>query len=184
MKLTSKPFNLGGLPQANRIRNRPIKFMKVLLLLFIVMPITEMLVLIKVGSAIGALPTIALVLLTAMIGVALLKRQGPLTLLRAQERMRSGQLPATEMVEGVFLAIGGALLLTPGFITDAIGFLCLLPGSRHIIAHWVISNVQVGGQAFTAQAHSYSQHTPHNPPEASPQSKNTIEGEFRREDEK
>src|SRR5690606_19661020 len=102
-----------------------------LFLLFVLTPIVEMWVLIKVGGVIGALPTIGLVLLTAVIGLALLRMQGFATLLRARQKMEEGQLPAKELVEGIFLAVGGALLLTPGFVTDALGFACLLPGTRH-----------------------------------------------------
>lgn len=107
--------------------------MRLLFILFVVMPIVEMIILIKVGGMIGALPTIGLVLLTATIGVGLLRQQGLSTLTRAQDKMRTGQLPASEMVEGLFLAVGGALLLTPGFVTDAIGFACLIPGIRQLL---------------------------------------------------
>ncbi len=103
------------------------------LILFVVMPIAEMWLLIEVGGRIGALPTIALVLLTAMVGLALLRVQGISTLNRLQRKAQAGEMPLQEMVEGIFLAVGGALLLTPGFITDAIGFSCLLPGIRHIL---------------------------------------------------
>ena len=101
--------------------------MRFLFILFIAMPILEMLVLIKVGGLIGALPTVGLVLLTAVVGMSLLRQQGPSTLARAQDKMRHGGMPAKEMVEGIFLAVGGALLLTPGFITDFIGFCCFFP---------------------------------------------------------
>ena len=104
-----------------------------LLLIFIVMPILEMWLLITVGSRIGALPTIGLVLLTAMIGLALLRRQGAKALIRANQRMEQGEMPLQEMVEGIFLAVGGVLLLTPGFITDALGFFCLIPGLRQLL---------------------------------------------------
>ncbi|MFL0810615.1 MAG: FxsA family protein [Agarilytica sp.] len=107
--------------------------MPVLFILFIAMPILEMVILIKVGGLIGVFPTIALVLVTAMLGLALLKRQGLSTLLRAQQKLDEGQLPITELIGGIFLAVGGALLLTPGFVTDVIGFCCLIPGIRHLI---------------------------------------------------
>lgn len=84
---------------------------------------------------IGILPTVGLILLTAMLGVYLLRQQSWKMLKNAQDKMGSGQLPAKEMAEGLFLAVGGALLLTPGFVTDGIGFCCLLPGSRH----WLMS---------------------------------------------
>ena len=108
--------------------------MRFLFLSFIAVPIIEITVLIQVGQWIGALWTIALVVLTAFIGINMLRVQGLATLNRANWRMQSGQLPAQEMVEGIFLAIGGALLLTPGFITDTFGFMCLLPFTRGLMA--------------------------------------------------
>lgn len=128
--------------------------MGVFLLLFIVMPIAEMAILIKVGTLIGALNTVGLVLLTAVIGAALLRHQGLATLLRANQRLNSGELPAREVAEGLILAVGGALLLTPGFVTDGIGFLCLLPGSRHWLASQALKRMVVSGrnQAFTFTA--------------------------------
>ncbi|MFN2360510.1 MAG: FxsA family protein [Marinobacter sp.] len=128
--------------------------MGVFLFLFIVMPIVEMTVLIKVGTLIGALNTVGLVLLTAVIGAALLRQQGLATLLRANQRLNSGELPAKEVAEGLILAVGGALLLTPGFVTDTVGFLCLIPGSRHWLAAQALKRMVVAGQGsrftFTA----------------------------------
>lgn len=121
--------------------------MPVFLFLFIALPIIELVVLIEVGSAIGALNTIGLVLLTAIIGAALLKKQGLATLTRANQRINSGEIPAREMAEGLILAFGGALLLTPGFITDAVGFLCLLPGSRHWLVSQAMKRMVVQGQS-------------------------------------
>lgn len=101
------------------------------LFLFVLVPVAEIWILIEVGSRIGPLPTVALILLTASIGLALLRRQGLATLMSARRKMDQGALPASELVNGVMIAVGGALLLTPGFVTDAIGFSLLLPGSRH-----------------------------------------------------
>jgi len=112
--------------------------MRILFALFIIIPILEMLILIKVGSLIGVLPTVGLVLLTAVIGITLLKQQGFETLNRLQSRLNSGEIPGTELVEGAMLLIGGALLLTPGFFTDAIGFVCLIPLFRKPLAAAVI----------------------------------------------
>lgn len=120
--------------------------MSVFLFLFIVMPVAEMAVLIKVGGIIGVLNTIGLVLLTAVIGAWLLRQQGLATLLKANQRLNSGELPAKEVAEGLILAVGGALLLTPGFITDTFGFLCLLPGSRHWLASQALKRMVVSGQ--------------------------------------
>lgn len=121
--------------------------MPVFVFLFVVMPILEMVVLIKVGTVIGALSTVGLVLLTAVIGAALLKQQGLATLTRANQRLNSGELPAQEVAEGLILAVGGALLLTPGFITDTIGFLCLIPGTRHWFVHQAMKRMVVRGQS-------------------------------------
>ena len=100
------------------------------LLIFMLVPIVEMWILIEVGVWIGALPTIALVVLTATLGLSLLKRQGLSTLMRARRKMDKGSIPSSELVSGVMIAVGGALLLTPGFVTDAIGFALLIPQTR------------------------------------------------------
>lgn len=121
--------------------------MGIFLFLFIVMPIVEMTILIKVGTIIGALNTIGLVLLTAIIGAALLRQQGLATLLKANQRLNSGELPAKEVAEGLILAVGGTLLLTPGFVTDTVGFLCLIPGIRHWFAAQVLKRMVVAGKS-------------------------------------
>ena len=113
------------------------------LLIFFVTPIVEMYLLIEVGGYIGALPTIGLVMITAVIGVALLRIQGLATLTRGIGRLQGGELPAREMVEGLLLAVAGALLLTPGFVTDAIGFVLLTPFLRSRIAERVLDRVQL-----------------------------------------
>ncbi|WP_375183372.1 FxsA family protein [Marinobacter sp.] len=121
--------------------------MSVFLFLFIIMPIAEMAVLIKVGGMIGVLNTVGLVLLTAVIGAWLLRQQGLATLLKANQRLNSGELPAREVAEGLILAVGGALLLTPGFITDTVGFLCLIPGTRHWLAAQALKRMVASGQS-------------------------------------
>lgn len=103
------------------------------LLLFFLIPLIEIYVLIQVGSVIGAGWTIALVVLTAVIGVQLLRQQGLSTMTRAQQKMQAGEMPAVEMLEGLALVLAGALLLTPGFFTDAIGFALLLPPIRQML---------------------------------------------------
>jgi UPF0716 protein FxsA len=100
------------------------------LIIFMLVPIVEMWILIEVGGWIGALPTIALVVLTATLGLSLLKRQGLSTLMSARRKMDEGSIPASELVSGVMIAVGGALLLTPGFVTDAVGFALLIPQTR------------------------------------------------------
>jgi len=145
--------------------------------LFLVIPIIEIFFLIKVGEVIGAFPTIILVVLTAVIGAGLLRQQGLSTLARLQENMGKGKLPAQEMIEGVLLAVGGALLMTPGFVTDTIGFLCLLPFSRKFVAQSIMKrstdklkagvNAQMGGFTYSSHAESEAQYDA-----------NIVEGEF------
>ena len=105
--------------------------------IFLLVPLVEIYVLIQVGQVIGAGWTILLVVLTAVIGVWLLRLQGLSTLMRAQRKLQENELPASEMLEGVALVIAGALLLTPGFFTDAVGFLLLFPPTRQ----WLVGRV-------------------------------------------
>ena len=113
---------------------------RLLLLLFLTVPMVEIVILIWVGGQIGALPTILAVALTAVVGVWLLRLQGFLTMRRVRERLQAGELPDMELLEGALLLIGGTLLLTPGFVTDILGFVCLLPGSRRAICRRVLGN--------------------------------------------
>lgn len=111
----------------------------ILPLIFIVVPLAEIALLIKIGEVIGVLPTIGLVVGTAVVGVALIKRQGLATLMRARETLDAGGLPLEPAVEGICLLIAGAFLLTPGLITDTAGFLLLVPPFRRALAHWALS---------------------------------------------
>ncbi|MCK5858719.1 MAG: FxsA family protein [Abyssibacter sp.] len=106
---------------------------RIFLLLFII-PLAETWFLIKVGGFIGAVPTIALVVLTAVVGTTVARRQGLTTIRRIQMAQVEGRLPAVEMVEGVMLLLAGVLLMTPGFFTDAIGFSMLFPKLRGRLA--------------------------------------------------
>jgi UPF0716 protein FxsA len=144
----------------------------IFLLLFLAVPLVEIYFLIVVGGWIGALPTVVLVVLTAVAGAALARQQGFATLRRLQATLERGETPAIELLEGVFLLIGALLLLTPGFFTDLIGFLCLLPRTRQALALWAVKRLRVtpvseGGSAG---------------PSAGPRSR-TLEGEFHREDD-
>jgi UPF0716 protein FxsA len=129
--------------------------MRILFLCFIVMPIMELVVLIEVGSVIGVLNTILAVLLTAVIGASLLRHQGLKTLFNANQKMKEGQMPVSEMGEGLMLAVAGALLLTPGFVTDIVGFLLLTPGVRQLMLKSVTARLVkgVGSQSASFQYH-------------------------------
>jgi UPF0716 protein FxsA len=116
-----------------------------LLIAFIAVPITEIAVFIEVGGWIGLWPTIGIVILTAIIGTAMLRQQGISILFRIQENLEANKLPVRELFDDVCLVIAGAFLLTPGFVTDSLGFALFVPPFRHAIAGWI-------GQKIVARA--------------------------------
>ncbi len=136
-------------------------------LLFFFTPILEMYLLLRVGGWVGAGPTILLVMLTAVTGIALLRRQGLSTLIRGANRLQAGELPAEEVAEGILLAIAGALLITPGFVTDLTGFLLLVPAFRTFVVGKLKSRMDIA-------AYRQSAATPE-PPKSE-----ILEGEFTR----
>jgi UPF0716 protein FxsA len=107
--------------------------MLLLLLVFIVLPIAEIYVIIKVGEAIGILPTIALLIVDGFVGAALARRQGAAAWQRFNEAIAAGRVPAKEVLDGAMVIVGGAFLLAPGFITDVIGLLLLIPPTRALL---------------------------------------------------
>jgi UPF0716 protein FxsA len=109
-----------------------------LLLIFIVVPIAELYVILKVGDAIGILPTLALLVLDSILGAMLMRSQGRAVWARFQASMQAGRLPHREVFDGVLVIFGGAFLITPGFITDVIGILLLLPPTRALFRRWLI----------------------------------------------
>jgi UPF0716 protein FxsA len=148
-------------------------------LLFIVVPLVELYLIIEVGGLIGALWTVLLVVLTAVIGVSLLRIQGFSTLERARRNMEGGTLPAMEMMEGMMLAVGGALLITPGFITDTLGFLCLIPFTRRAMIAWLVRRSTIRAEGFVTRG---GQHHPQGHDGQRHHQGRTIEGEFQRKD--
>ena len=108
------------------------------LLLFVSVPLVELFFLIQVGSEIGALPTIGLTILTAVLGASLVRIQGFGVLLRVREAADRGEVPALELLNGALILLAGLLLLLPGFVTDAVGFLLLVPPlRRRLIARFL-----------------------------------------------
>ena len=135
-----------------------------LVLLFVAVPIAEIYLLLEVGGVIGALPTIGLVVFTAVVGAALVRAQGFSTIQHVRRTMDAGELPAVAIIEGIVLLLAGALLLTPGFLTDAIGFCCLVPALRRaVIVRFIESRIVGTHRAAARRGH-------------------VIEGEFKRED--
>lgn len=141
---------------------------RILFLVFLVVPLVEIYLLIKVGGLIGALPTVFLVVFTAVLGAFLLRMQGLSTLARVQAALARGELPAMEILEGAVLLVAGALLLTPGFFTDTLGFLALVPNIRRAALRALLRRLQ--GRLF-----------PHPPPGAG-EGPRVLDGEWRREE--
>lgn len=98
--------------------------------IFLALPFTELMILLQVGAKWGVMPTLALIIVTAMVGYTLFRQQGLSTWQQVNKKLNSGELPSQEMTEGVVILLAGALMVTPGLITDVIGLLCLLPFTR------------------------------------------------------
>ncbi|GAB4257682.1 MAG: membrane protein FxsA [Methylomicrobium sp.] len=144
------------------------KVFQIVFLFFLTIPFVEIYLLLTVGGIIGVFPTVLLVVFTAVLGAALLRQQGFATWSRFQANLNRGVIPAYEMIEGPILLVGGALLLTPGFFTDALGFACLIPALRNKIARYLINN------------HFVQSARPFRNGQADPE--NVLEGEYKKEE--
>jgi len=148
---------------------------RLLFLLFLIIPAIEIALFIHIGGAIGVIATLLLILVTAILGVILLRLQGLITLARVQESLNRGEVPAVELIEGLMLLLSGALLLTPGFFTDVVGFAVLIPGVRRGVAIGLLSHLNiitaVGGKPPSGP-NVYTDSEGHR----------TIEGEYKRKD--
>jgi UPF0716 protein FxsA len=130
-----------------------------LVLIFIVVPIAEIYVLLQIGHAIGFLPTIALLILDSVLGSWLMRSQGRAAWLRFNRALAEGRVPGREVIDGVLVIFGGALLLTPGFLTDILGLVLLLPPTRAIVRQVLVrrfgerlmSSATSGAQARVTQ---------------------------------
>jgi len=148
---------------------------KTLFLAFILVPLIEIAVFIQVGEQIGLFNTLIIVILTAIAGTYLLRQQGLQAFREIQVRLAHGQLPAIEMVGAMILLVAGAMLLTPGFVTDLLGLALMMPIMRNRLAAFLIRYWQQSGlytESYTYHHQSYGGKTNHH----------TIEGDFERED--
>lgn len=125
--------------------------MPIFLLLFIGLPLIEIYFLIKVGSVIGAIPTIAIGILTAILGTWLVRHQGFGVLMRVRESMARDEVPALELLDGALLLVAGLFLLLPGFLTDIAGFLLLIPPLRRWLVRRYVHIIPVHGQVPGAE---------------------------------
>lgn len=142
-----------------------------LFIVFLLVPLFEIYLLLEVGSVIGVGWTIFAVVFTAILGAALVRLQGFTTLNRVRKQLDRGELPAMELFEGVFLLVAGALLLTPGFFTDAVGFACLTPPFRRAVIRYLI-------ERGTIRYQSSGPGGPSGPAPGEP-----LEGKYRRVDD-
>jgi UPF0716 protein FxsA len=113
-------------------------FFTKLLILFVIVPVTELYILIEVGKKIGSLTTIGIIILTGIIGAYLVKGQGFMILKKIQNDLNEGIMPGDSLIQGAIILAGGIFLLTPGFVTDIIGFIFLIPASRNIVKKYLL----------------------------------------------
>lgn len=124
-----------------------------LLLLFVLVPAIELVLLVQIGGLIGLLPTVGIIVLTGVLGASLARMQGLGILGQIQTEMAAGRVPAGAIADGLMVLVAGALLLTPGFLTDLVGFLSLVPGTRNLIKALVWRRIERAVQR--GQAHIY-----------------------------
>jgi UPF0716 protein FxsA len=141
-----------------------------ILLLFTVVPLVELALLLEIGRRIGTLPTILLILVTGFVGAVLAKRQGLGVINRIRSEMTAGQMPGAAIVDGAIILVAGALLVTPGVLTDAFGFLCLIPVTRGYIRAllWRMLSRAVREGRTRIDVHFGPDYPPDSPPPAPP----------------
>ena len=113
-------------------------FFAKLVILFLIVPATELYILIEVGKKIGGLTTIGVIILTGIIGTYLVKNEGFMILRKIQNDLNEGIMPGDSLIQGAIILAGGILLLTPGFVTDILGFIFLMPVSRNIVKKYLL----------------------------------------------
>ncbi|MFF3703263.1 MULTISPECIES: FxsA family protein [Pseudomonas] len=151
--------------------------MRAFLLLFLLFPVLELYVFFKVSTAIGFFPALLLIIAGSALGVLVVRVAGLATALRARASLQRGELPAEDMFHGLMLALGGGLLLLPGFISDVIGLIVLLPFSRRLLANKLRQRAEA--QAMRQRAFGDD---PFNAPPGTPRHPNVIEGEYEKRD--
>lgn len=154
-----------------------------LFLTMVSVSLLEIYVLIKVGGFLGAWPTVALVVLTAFVGSALVRSQGLQVLRQFQQRIALGESPGQQLIEGFMLLVTGVLLVTPGFVTDFLGLLILQPTIRSMVAKYLLANVKLNSTMSGGFYQSSSRSTFGDDFKNKKEDGNIIEGEFERKDD-
>ena len=153
------------------------------ILLFIsLFTLLDFVLLYTVGSRIGLLATLALVLGTGFIGLLLIRKEGVSTLTQARQRMQMGEIPSREVLTGAALIFGGALLLAPGFLSDALGIACLLPSARQLLLK-LMAWLGIKASLATRQGPAPEREPPHQHKPGSTSSEGPLEGDFISKDE-
>nr|WP_298409983.1 FxsA family protein [uncultured Halomonas sp.] len=166
-----------------------------ILLAFTLFALLDFVILFSIGAKIGLLATLALILATGFIGLYLVRREGVATFQRAQERLAQGEIPSDELMTGAALIFGGALLMAPGFVSDALGFLCLLPTSRRALGkllsrlpfkiqgHSMSSHYQRGAKGWDQPSDKRTESFENQNTDKDPNSASPLEGDFISKDE-
>ncbi|MBK8288710.1 MAG: FxsA family protein [Pseudomonadales bacterium] len=154
--------------------------MRVFLWLFLAMPLIELWFMIRVGSELGALTTLFLLVMAGIIGMNLLRQQSFNTLLRVDQRLQMGEMPAAEILEGFVLTLAAVLLIIPGFITDVLAIPLLIPPLRHWLVKRFLRTAYYQQHYYREQPAYREQHTYR---QDNGQHNDIIDGEFRREDD-
>ncbi len=165
--------------------------MRAFLLLLLLFPVLELFVLVKVGMSIGFLATFLLVVAGSMLGIFVIRVAGLATAMSARESLARGELPAQQMMDGLMMTVGGGLLVLPGFISDVLGLICLLPFTRRLLVSKVSQRAQDQAMRQRAFADDLRSTGPVNPGAAHPGARKpeviegeVIEGEFEPLDKK
>ncbi len=176
-------------PSGGPSRVRRVRLTRLALAALLLMPIIEIVVIVAVGRAIGAWPTFLLLVATSLLGALLIRREGPRTWRALDQAVRSGRMPAREIADGVVVLVGGSLLVLPGFVTDVLGLLLVLPFTRPIARSLLAAVIS---RRLLAQSERFSgptvtgqptppgweqEQTPHGP-QRSTTSDEVVEGEI------
>jgi UPF0716 protein FxsA len=129
----------------------------ILVLLFTVVPAIEIFLLFKIGGEIGGINTLFVIISTGIIGASLAKSQGLQILMKIQESTQRGEVPGSQIIQGLMVFAGGLLLLTPGFLTDIFGFSLVMPGTRHLLMIWVKKMIEKGMKSGNMNFQSFGQ---------------------------
>lgn len=179
---------MSSAPKARRMR-----LTKVAVVALLLLPIIEIVVIVAVGEAIGGWPTFLLIVATSLLGAWLIRREGAKAWRALDQAARSGRMPTREIADGIVVLVGGGLLLVPGFVTDVVGLVLVLPFvrpvARNLLAALISRRLVTQTMSYTnltvteaPEAPEWEQHEAPEGPQRSPSSDDVVEGEIIDED--